>query len=240
MRNPASTQRFLTDPNYYRLGYQLAAQLLNRELALREDEPHYESLSGRGDEPGDDPRVSELFTDPLAIAERLLVDTDSMLAWYRDRLARAKWRPWVRAVQPHEQRLITFVSGTVEPCAHLIAAAVLLERGVTDPERVEGHVDAVMERARGNELSYRGYYGLACWHARLFRASDDRAFLQRALGDLRTALSKASHKRAVELARWAVRDPSLRVVRRSDRPAFNALTGSVLRPERRVPPTEPG
>jgi hypothetical protein len=223
LKDPTKGRDYLSDANYYRLGYQLAAQLLNRRLARRDEAPP--------DDTARDPQGSDL-PDPLDVARRVLADTRLMLAWFCDRSSRTKWRRWNR-IEPHEERLITFLAETVEPCTHLAAATALHERRETgDLEMAQQHVDAVMERARDNKLSYRVYYSLACWQARLADPSDAEGRLELALEYLDKSLSMAPRARAIALAEWAEKDPSLTGLRGGRlQPEFNELIGRFPRPK---------
>jgi hypothetical protein len=233
MKDPTKNREYLTDPNYYRLGYQLTAQLLNREAAKTSRQRQEVSRTGE--------------RDALDVAEHVLASTRVMLAWYCDRLNRGRW--WRRRlrIKPHERRLMTFLAETVEPCTHLGAAAAIYARDPQEEERWGPHLRAVLDRERGNRLSYRAYYSLACWQAMRADRSDgpvaDECY-KRALEYLDTALSKAPPTRAHELAEWAKRDPLLYGLRlsRKLKGEFATLMGRFKSPEKenrkgRKPPT---
>jgi hypothetical protein len=221
MKDPTKGRKYLTDPNYYRLGYQLAAQLLNRRVArqrIAEDE--FSRFAQRREDP-----------DALDVAEQVLADTQLILAWYCDRSQRARrWRFWIDQLEPHERRLMTFLTETVEPCTHLAAAAALRNCGGGGSERESQHVEAVLERERNNKLSYRAYYNLACWHA-IEAAKDPKgALYEAALGYLYRALSEAHHERGFELVDWARKDPSLVELHRERKRQFGAIMKRFERP----------
>jgi hypothetical protein len=125
----------------------------------------------------------------------------------------------------------------VEPCTHLAAAAALRERGGTgDWEMAQQHVDAVIERARDNKLSYRVYYSLACWQVRLAHPSGGEGRLARALEYLDTSLSMAPRDPGFALAEWAQRDPSLTGLSRGQlEPEFDKLIERYARPKEPPP-----
>lgn len=187
---------FLTDPNYYRLSYQLAAQYMSAALS-----PERHNNAG-------------LVQKALETAERLIVEaeqTSEDLAT-RKRSAR-KWRPW-RALDPAEDRLLRFLDRTIIPCAVLVIAGAFEFMG--DPEEAEHHADPIRQRAARANLSYRTLYNLACYEASRIGARmsfhidvDEPRAVALALAYLDDALTQAPDDRAVELARWAKEDPSL-------------------------------
>jgi hypothetical protein len=190
VRGPVRQRPHIVDADYYRLGYQLAAQLMNRAAAPAADVRPRRS--------GAPPIVND---DPLAVARLLLDDALIVLRWYRAR--HGSWMRWRRPA-PHEDRLRVFLAETIVPCCALIAARRLLQLGRAEEARPL--VDDVLERAARDELSYRGYYALACLEAN--EGGDARA-----VEYLGRALYKAPRARRAELAEWAQRDPAFASVR---------------------------
>ena len=188
--SPDKRRPQIADADYYRLGYQLAAQLMNREAAGQD-------TAGR---PLGAPPI--LHEDPLAVAMQLLRDARSMLAWYDRRIHHNRLR-W-RVPTAQEQRLRTFLAATIEPSCALLAARRLhqLERA----DEATPLVEHVLELARADQLSYRAYYALACLEA---NDGDDRD----AILYLGRALYKAPRARRDELAEWALQDPAFASVR---------------------------
>lgn len=187
--SPDKRRPHIADADYYRLGYQLAAQLVNRETAGQDALP----------QPVGAPRIAA--GDPLAVSMQLLRDARSMLDWYdRRRRSRLRWRQ----PAPQEDRLRTFLAATIEPSCALLAARRLhrLER----PEEAAPLVEHVLDLARADELSYRAYYALACLEANDGDHDDAILYLSR-------ALYKAPRARRDELAEWALSDPAFAPVR---------------------------
>ena len=181
----------IADADYYRLGYQLAAQLMNRAAAPQDRR--------RGQPSG---AAAIINQDPLAVARQLLDDAAIVR---RSIAARSRSRLRRRRPAPQEYRLQTFLAETIEPCCALIAARRLHQLGRAD--EAQPLVDDVLGRARRGELSYRAYYSLACLEANDGDDSDAILYLSR-------ALYKAPRARRAELAEWAQSDPgfaSLRV-----------------------------
>ena len=189
--SPDKHRPHIADADYYRLGYQLAAQLMNRVAAARAGAPA----------PAPPARAAGgarelVHDDPLEIALALLDDAHTMLAWYVSRRASAlRWhRP-----SPQEERLQTFLAETIEPCCALIVARRMhqLDRA----EEAKPFVEPVLRREGTGGLSYRAFYALACLEA---NTGDTAA----ALGHLRRALEEAPRSRRAELAQWADHDPA--------------------------------
>jgi tetratricopeptide (TPR) repeat protein len=191
MSAPVTTRPHIADADYYRLGYQLAAQLMNRAA---DSEATRDSRS-RGGAP------AIVDDDPLAVARRLRDDARTVLAWYEQRGRSAlRWR----RPSAQEERLQMFLAQTVEPCCALLAARCLHRRGRAD--EAQPLVDHVLELARAGTLSYRAYYALACLEANTGDPEQAIAFLSRALHD-------APRRRRGELAEWASSDPAFERVR---------------------------
>ncbi len=188
--SPDKRRPQIADADYYRLGYQLAAQLMNREAAGQDT----------AERPlGAPPIVHE---DPLAVAMQLLRDARSMLAWYDRRIHHNRLR-W-RVPTAQEQRLSTFLAATIEPSCALLAARRLhqLER----PDEAAPLVAHVLELARADQLSCRAYYALACLEANDGDGGDAILYLGR-------ALYRAPRVRRDELAEWALQDPAFASLR---------------------------
>jgi|GEM_PF-4494853 len=191
MSAAVKTRPHIADADYYRLGYQLAAQLMNRAA---DAEAPRESRS-RGGAP---PIVNG---DPLAVAVRLREDARTVLAWYEHR---SRTPLWWRRPSAQEERLETFLAQTIEPCCALLAARCLHERGRDD--EAAPLVDHVLALAEAGELSYRAYYALACLQVNTGDPVGSVAFLSRALHD-------APRRRRGELAQWASSDPAFERIR---------------------------
>jgi tetratricopeptide (TPR) repeat protein len=198
MKNPAKERPYLTDAGYYRLGYQLAAQLMN---ALAEADSR-ESVRSRA--------ISREKRDPLFIASRLLEETRLVLSWYEARVE--AFMRWHR-LAAREVRLRRFLAETIEPCCALIVARCLYDRG--RPEEAAEHVEFVSQREEAGTLSYRAYYALACLEANVDATAIERSALVPrhggaavALDHLHRALRDAPGDRRAPLARWATRDPA--------------------------------
>jgi hypothetical protein len=190
VRGPVRHRPHIVDADYYRLGYQLAAQLMNRAAAPAADRRPRRS--------GAPPIVDD---DPLALARRLLDDAQIVLRWHHAR--HASWMRWRRPA-PHEDRLRDFLAETIVPCCALIAARRLHQ--LDRPGEAQPLVDEVLERAARGQLSYRGYYALACLEANDGAGADAIEYLGR-------ALYKAPRARRAELAEWAQNDPAFASVR---------------------------
>jgi hypothetical protein len=197
-RQPSA--RYLGDPNYYRLAYQLAAQYANWLLSLP-------LATKRGPESGD------LLRSATEAAKRTAEDARRMLRWYEYKRSQRRW--WQRKPKPlpaREERLQRFLAGTVEPSAELLLAGMLLFS--EGDEAAEQRAAPVREAADRGELTYRALYNLACYEAqRSGHALYDDDSLRLALEHLRQALRCARGRSRVELVRWARADPSLAPLR---------------------------
>jgi hypothetical protein len=188
VRNPTKHRPHIADADYYRLGYQLAAQLLNRA-----------AIPLAADVETGAPQV--VNDDPLAVAEQLLADARAVLAWYDARSA--SWMRWRRPA-PQEERLRTFLAETIVPCCALVAARRLYQLDRRGPALL--FVADVLRRASRGALSYRAYYALACLEA-------NTGAVAAALGHLLRALHDAPRNRRAELAQWAESDPAFQALR---------------------------
>lgn len=191
MTSPVKRRPHIADADYYRLGYQLAAQLLNRAAS-----PPATAAA----RPSGAPKI--VNDDPLAVTQRLLEDAGIVRAWIDARAARRL--PWRRPT-PQEQCLNAFLVRTLEPCCALIAARCMRKRG--KPDEAQKLVDEVLRRGVAGELSFRAYYALACLEA----LDGDNAD---AIGYLSRALYEAPRARRAELAQWAENDPAFASVRK--------------------------
>jgi hypothetical protein len=186
--HPVKQRPHIADADYYRLGYQLAAQLLNMH-----------ATASTGPAPPGTP-VPE-HDDALDVAEQLLRDARTMIGWWHERSeTRLRWR----RPAPHEYRLRTFLVETIEPCCALIAARRLLQLGRED--EAQPHLAHVLRHAREGTLSYRAYYSLACLQANTADADG-------AIASLGRALHGAPRDRRQQLAEWALSDPAFASIR---------------------------
>ena len=199
MSNPTKKKPYLADPNYYRLGYQLAAQLLNQRLDSR---PH----SARNDLAQQ--VRSRPPSDPATVATTLRDDADATLTWFRSRPKKNRlWVPWANPLEPHERRLMEFLEQTVAPCSRLVRAAALAKDG--EDEVAKREVEAVVAAADAGKVSYRTHYALACWYAR-----PGNGLQGDAIEHLLIALERAPKGSNHDLTEWSVRDPALASLRK--------------------------
>lgn len=211
-RGSYARHMYLNDANYYRLGYQLAAQEMNVECTLK---PQRDSPI---------PRAMDILYGEFTWAEtsspgrgrardtasRFLADAEATLAWYDEREKTKWWWPFPDKLTVPEQRLRRFLQRTVIPCLQLVIAASLRD---LNPAKAEDWARRVRLTAVAEKVSYRGLYNLACFEA---GAEEEETGVEgdgsvgRALDYLREALGEAPGNRAVELASWARKDPSLK------------------------------
>ncbi|HEX5374964.1 MAG TPA: hypothetical protein VFW48_02290 [Solirubrobacterales bacterium] len=210
-RDSGARPKYLNDANYYRLGYQLAAQEMNVECTLK---PRRDS---------DVPRAVDVLYGEFSRAEastagrgrardtasRFLADAEATLAWYDEREKTKWWWPFPDKLTVPERRLRRFLQRTVIPCLQLVIAASLRDREV---EKAEEWAQPVRLTATAGEVSYRGLYNLACFEAGAEEEIkvEGEGSAGRALDYLREALVEAPGNRAAELASWARKDPSLK------------------------------
>lgn len=204
--NPASKRPYLAKPDYYRLGYQLSAQLLNRAHAVvpvrlpaeREQdlkEAVLRTVLGRDQgAPIDEAGAAEA----LRVADGVLSSAREMSCWYRERERRSKWRFWAR-LDEKDKRMMHFLASTAEPCLELVIAAA----APLDHFGYWVSIDLLRQRVREGRLSYRAIYNLACHEAR------GGVEIALALAYLRLAFRLAPADRRRELVKWAGKDPSL-------------------------------
>jgi hypothetical protein len=202
VNDPRKSRKTLGQPNYYRLGYHLAAHKV-----------HADRARVQGTSPGDDASrfaTEKPIPDAGQLTEQLVADATSMIDWFRERrrLRRHWWRKlYVAELRTDEQRLLAFLDKSVLPCAEILLAAI--DRKPDGVKRVKQIEQAVKDNP--NAVTYRAVYNLACWHAEDPNASANR-LNESALRYLHQALTGAPRVRAPELARWADRDPSLQAL----------------------------
>jgi tetratricopeptide (TPR) repeat protein len=196
------TYRYSADPTYYRLGYQLAAQLMNSE--------HAGEQKGKQSSPGP---IAKLLRWPgdagtgatpkkaqaRATAESFERDAQEILERFKGR-ENAQLFPRCHALSETEKRLQTFLKCTVVPCLELVIAAC-----GRDKDEAKSKVKRLELRAKYGDISYRALYNLACYEATDPEPNQDLAF--KYLGQ---ALRLAPGDRQRELVRWADEDPSFK------------------------------
>lgn len=229
MRGPARDRPYLADATYYRVGFQLAAQLVNRALYQpSHDKPSY-SVSP-DDVAGYAPHTV-IHEDPLSVARQVMADAQEMLSWYEQRRARARWwTPRMRPLAPQEERLRLFLTRTIVPCTLL-----LLDGETPDPpppssnddeyaRQDQDHAYTIIRRVTAGDPSYRAFYSLTCW-----QVSRDQGRTRDALEYLGRALHDAPRSRRPRLAEWAAEDPSLERLRADHAAEFTALVSPFRR-----------
>ena len=186
----------LFDVNYYRLGYQLAAQRANWSLRTGNPEDAVDRLVAA-----------------VGAAQRVTADATTAL---NELAARATKRRWLgmRAgvLSPREQRLQRFLGETVRPSAAIVAAGSMLL--LDDVEASRALSEPVLEQLENNRLSYRALYNVACYFTAIAftQRSDD---FSAALDVLRKSLLAAPSRSRQPTAHWARTDPSLGPMRES-------------------------
>lgn len=207
--NPTAGRRYLKKADYYRLGYQLSAQLMNAEHRRHYQRELFALSGGRhGGTPAFDYIFRPSSSRARSSAERFVEEIDEMLEWYSRRKAK-QWAFW-RRLRAKEKRLEQFLTRTVRPCLELVGAASLLwdENDAGAEEKVEPLRAAALK----GDLSYRALYNLACYEAH--RGGRQVGQTLRYLAE---ALREAPADRVEELARWAEKDPSLSGLRGDER-----------------------
>jgi hypothetical protein len=238
MSATSTARDYLSDPNYYRLRYQLAAQLLNWHASLTaadvdpeaERVDRFNILYGEGSveqkgEPSSEERSAELGLAARgeAQASRLSGEAKGTLATYLarrleleleathgwfSRSLRIILRRRPAPLSLADERLEVFLAGTVDPCAQILQAGAALYQG--RPWDGDLVVEELGLRDAGS-LSYRVHYNAACyWAARAQQQEDEtEAFLRRSLDALRDALRICPTRRREELLDWLGNDPTL-------------------------------
>jgi hypothetical protein len=216
----------LTEPHYYRLGYQLAAQYANWLLSPGSDEPQ--------ERPG-----QAAAERALEVAEQVSSEARSITDWYGWREENHRfWKPrGPSALLPKERRLRRFLEGTVTPSADLVRGGLLVTI-FEDPVGAERLAEPIRARTPDeDDLSYRALYNLACYEST--RGASGFSWLDEpftfALEDLALAFGRVDGLRRQELARWSLSDPALEPLRRAEPRAFARLLaryGSGVEPSR--------
>jgi hypothetical protein len=167
----------LADPNYYRMAYQLAVELIKN--------------------PGEDPKAP----DPKTIVKQLLDDADLMITWYKRReyLGEGQW--WKR-LDSQEKALLRFLEETIVPCLQIIRAVIDPE---PDPPataaEVKRQVKILREEADTRKLAYRPLYNFAWYEAEESKKEESR----KAEDDEAEEKAEQAHTRAVTYLLAAVR-----------------------------------
>jgi hypothetical protein len=168
---------YLADPNYYRMAYQLAVELIKN--------------------PEEDPKAP----DPKEIVKQLLDDADLMITWYRrcEYLGEGQW--WKR-LDSQEKALLRFLEETIVPCMQIIRAVIDPE---PDPpataEEVKRQVKVLREEADTRKLAYRPLYNFAWYEAEESKKEESR----KAEDDEAEEKAEQAHTRAVTYLLAAVR-----------------------------------
>lgn len=206
---PLVERPYLADANYHRLGYQLAAQLMHREVAQQKRRPiieeAFEILYSSRD------RQAPRGDNPQREAKKFAADAMAVIDHYQRKRNQKTWLVLPGKLTPKEERLEEFLRRTVLPCLEIVIAASLRP---TDRAGAEAIVAPLRERAKivaGGEdhcryleaISYRTLYNLACYET----GGEDSE--KGALSYLAAALERAPGARRRELGKWAAKDPSL-------------------------------
>jgi hypothetical protein len=219
--DPTAKRGYLADPNYYRLGYQLAAQIMHREEIGEKRGALFEKVS---DIMYGERKARESYrSEAQSRAEEIAVDANAFLDWYDYRYRQTRrWGIFPRQPSKRKERLEQFLRRTVLPCLTIVIAASL-RRG--HPAEAEAKIAPLRRRAevtratadKEEPISYRSLYNLACYEAGAGNAAGREA----ALRYLAEALERAPGGRRQELGRWATKDPSLDPLR--EMPALEEL-----------------
>jgi hypothetical protein len=232
----SSERNVRQDPNYYRLRYQLAAQLLHLQASRGSRKRRGQGLewlraldrTGTFTDVDREARVIDPDALPAAAekaAVELAEEARSQLDAYKPMYAavkayeeRPRYSRWWRQltlrrpeVPLRDRRLKAFLESTVEPCAELLSAGALAYRGEwTEADRLV----APISRRNIAELSYRVHYNLLCFRA-LRSQRENASQTEReedsrlALQSLRDTLRLCPTQRRRELLVWLRRDPTL-------------------------------
>jgi hypothetical protein len=200
---------FLEEPNYYRMAYQLAVELIEPRRVVRktilvdEDGPTERDPTAR--EPDPEPRDPD--PQATAIVRRLIDDANLMLRWYEERENHGIGQFWKR-LDDRQKALRSFLEKTLLPCLEILRAEI-------DPRPCDG-VDAALERRReeadARRLAYRPLYNLASHEAGKERCGSNQneaRSLPRAEKLLLEAISKAPTSRQAALLARAENDTAL-------------------------------
>ena len=214
----ANLPAYLSEPNYYRIRYQLAASMLNAESdsqptksdtwAQRESLVLQVTATTMGVHGTDGPvEAARSLVDEALATLKLLDEADAVR---RQRFLRFR-----RKAPPDETRFATFLRQTILPCAQLVLAGALDVE--VEPGAGLHNYELVRESLDEKLTSYRAYYNSSCYLASSPAADDWSA---RALSDLRISLRLAQGSERAQLASWAERDPSLTNLRNAEETGF--------------------
>jgi hypothetical protein len=243
--------RCLSDPNFFRLRYQLAAQSLNDALLRKEDTP----AETPPVEPAEAPppaeredRRAQLERESRELAEQVarvaaeLADSgaragirvaqrhaEELLAIVRTTIdamhdvtrERTRWRR-SRTLTPQQLRLKRFLEKTVQPCSELIVGGARAALG--EPDGDKGAASAIRDSVRkgDGDLSYRVAYNLACYELACLVEETAEESWALALDALRIAFRDAPNQhQRAALVAWARKDPALKAI--SAFPDFETL-----------------
>jgi len=236
----SSTGNIPLDPNYFRLRYLVAAQLLNlqasAENANRVRDREFRARIERALEAVGigDPPAAGAGSDPKKLIERALHEARELeeeaslvighLGTLRRRAEASRLPRLLRRSQPSsaDLKLEVFLAGTVQPCAMVLRAGALAYR------REWAESDRIVDELSGRdaeELSYRVHYNLLCYRTVRSEADDLQALeaarqSQLAMQSLATTLRLCPVRRRRELLYWLEKDPTLEPLRESE--AFKA------------------
>jgi hypothetical protein len=217
MRDSAPPSR-LFDPDYYRLRYQLAAQLMHRQeegvgraigYATAFDILYGERV-----------QTNERRAQAEVEAQELIDDAQSTLRYFEQEEMKKKWGLFPVKLTVKQQRLRQFLLHTVVPCLEIVIAAsrrrtesggeaeIALLRHAVEDQRVKPEPQRT--------VSYRVLYNLAC-----FEADGEAPNKEATMEYLAQALESAPADRRQELGKWARRDPSFKALQED--PAFKEL-----------------
>lgn len=206
LRDPAAKRSkgglpYLADPNYYRMAYQLAVELIKN--------------------PDEGPKAPE----PKVIVARLIADADLIITWYRRREYLGKGQPWKR-LDSKQKALLRFLEETIVPCLQIIRGVIDPK---PDPpataEEVKRQLKMLHEEADARKLAYRPLYNLAWYEAEESKKAKgeeakEKTALSKAVGYMLAAVREAPARRRKALLERADHDESLKSV--VDDPEFQA------------------
>jgi hypothetical protein len=224
------SQGYLFDPNYYRLGYQLAAQRLNsaiqRSTQMR--------TPNQSDKPDDDAQIPRVEPQPaetrasgrdvarwrleraLELARddglELIARASETITSIANLPGRLSWMGLHPRPNAQQRRLRRFLIETVIPCSELVVAGAFAAMRM--PGQAERHAAPVREQVKSSQASYRAAYNLACYELAAFDGEPSEESTAWALEALRIALKEAPNARQRSaLIAWARDDPALEPMR---------------------------
>lgn len=245
------TARYLSDPNFYRLHYQLAAQSLNDALLRRNDTPPSETPHPA--EPSESPPHAE-SEDRVAQLERESRELAEEAARVAKELAGSKARNNIKVALSHAEDLDAIVSATIKRLHNvtrektkwrrfrtLTAQQLRLKRfleetvqpcgelvvagaraALGDPDRDKRLASRIRDSVLKGNLSYRVAYNLACYELAFLDKDTAEESWALALDALRVAFRDAPNQRQrTALVAWARKDPALKPI--SEFPDFEKL-----------------